>query len=112
MDRYMKGATTVNENLKAFLQKFVEDEELQAKFQGVEDVDTAYALASSIQGGFTKEEFVDTMTELSASTRELSDEELEAVAGGTNTTPITIGVTISTPISTVGTAIMLTGGNL
>jgi len=94
------------------LQKFVEDEELQAKFQGVEDVDTAYALASSIQDGFTKEEFVDTMTELSAKMSELSDEELAALAGGKNTTPITIGVTISTPISTVGTALFLTGGNL
>ena len=60
----------------------------------------------------TKEEFVDTMTELSAKMSELSDEELAAVAGGKNTTPITIGVTISTPISTVGTALFLTGGNL
>ena len=102
----------MNENLKVFLQKFVEDEELQAKFQGIEDVDAAYALASSIQDGFTKEEFVDTMTKLSAGIRELSDEELAAVAGGDATTGLVLGLSISTPIGVSATAVMATGGTI
>ena len=75
----------MNENLKNLLKKLVKDEELQAKFQAAGTLDEAYALASSIQDGFTKEEFIETMKKLSNISEdqsELSDEDLEMIAGG------------------------------
>lgn len=72
-----------NENLKAFFEKFADDEELQVKMSQVTNPDEAYALASSVQSGFTKEEFVEAMKQLQAATgEEISDEDMEQVAGG------------------------------
>ena len=75
----------MNENIKAFLKKVNADKELQAKFEAVRDPEEAYKLASSIQSGFTKEEFVATMTkikEASETLGELKDDDLVKVAGG------------------------------
>jgi predicted ribosomally synthesized peptide with nif11-like leader len=73
----------VNENIVKFLEKVANDEELQAKMQKATNPDEAYAIASSVQDGFTKEEFVAVMQELNAQTdQELSDDDLEQVAGG------------------------------
>jgi predicted ribosomally synthesized peptide with nif11-like leader len=73
----------MNENIKAFLQKLAADEALQAQFKGIKDPDKAYELAASVQGGFTKEEFVEAMKELKAKmSRDLSDDDLEKAAGG------------------------------
>lgn len=73
----------MNESIKAFLQKVNEDEALQAQFKEIKDPDKAYELAASIQGGFTKEEFAQTMKELKAKmSRDLSDDDLEKAAGG------------------------------
>jgi predicted ribosomally synthesized peptide with nif11-like leader len=73
----------MNENIKAFLQKLSADEALQAQFKAVKDPDKAYELAASVQGGFTKEEFVEAMKELKAKmSRDLSDDDLEKAAGG------------------------------
>lgn len=84
----------MNENLKAFLEKVSKDEALQAKFQNVHSPDEAYALASSVQEGFTKEEFVETMTKLYQMEKgELSDEDLEAVSGGVDIGGVDIPVT-------------------
>ena len=56
-----------------------------AKLQAITDPDEAYALVSSIQGGFTKEEFIDTMKKIQAAAEgELSDEEVAAAAGGSS----------------------------
>lgn len=51
------------------------------------NVDDAYEYASSMQEGFSKEEFVDCMKKLQdlAKQEELSDEDLDAVAGGSGT---------------------------
>ena len=73
----------MNENIKKFLEKMGEDPELQAKFSSLHDPDEAYALASSIQDGFTKEEFIETMTAIrDAMDENLSDEDLARSAGG------------------------------
>ena len=48
----------MNEIIKAFLEKVSEDADLQAKFSQIKNLDEAYALASSIRFGFTKEEFI------------------------------------------------------
>lgn len=73
----------MNENIKAFLEKVTEDQELQAKLSEIRDPDEAYALASSVQGGFTKEEFVTEMTKIKEAMDEnLSEADLAKSAGG------------------------------
>jgi predicted ribosomally synthesized peptide with nif11-like leader len=73
----------VNQNIVEFLKKIADDEELQAKMQKAANPDEAYAIASAVQDGFTKEEFVEAMQALNAQTsQELSDEDLAQVAGG------------------------------
>ena len=75
----------MNENIKILIQKVAADESLQAKMQAFTDMDEAYEFATSIQGGFTKEEFTDIMLKLSEKLNnddELSDDDLASVAGG------------------------------
>lgn len=73
----------MNENIRLFLEKISKDEESLAKMQSITDPDEAYAFAASIQDGFTKEEFIDTMNKLHAAQNgEISDEDLEKLAGG------------------------------
>jgi predicted ribosomally synthesized peptide with nif11-like leader len=83
---FLGGSTfmnEVNENIVKFLEKVANDEELQAKMQKATNPDEAYAIASGVQDGFTKEEFVEAMKELNAQTdQEVSDDDLEQVAGG------------------------------
>ena len=47
----------MNENIKKFLEKVARDPELTAKMRAVQDPDEAYRLASSLQDGFTKEDY-------------------------------------------------------
>lgn len=92
----------MNENIKLFLEKFAQDEELQAKFRSIKDADEAYAAASAVQGGFTKDEFVEAMTSLTQS-GEISDDDVAAVAGGggqgISELPPAISATVSLSIS-------------
>lgn len=80
----------MNENIKAFLQKLAADKALQAQFKEIKELDKAYELAASVQGGFTKEEFAESMKELKAKmSRDLSDDDLEKAAGGGITKDVT-----------------------
>ena len=54
----------MNENIKKFMQKVAADEALQAKMKSFTDLDSAYEFASSIQDGFTKEEFSEAMSDM------------------------------------------------
>ena len=75
----------MNENLKMFLQKVAADEKIQAKMKSFTDIDEAYDYAVSIQDGYSKEEFEAVMVEItkgSAENDEISDDDLENVAGG------------------------------
>ncbi len=73
----------MNENIKKLLEKVEKDKELQAKFEKVKELDEAYKLAASVQGGFTKEEFVEWAREVSkASVQDMSDKDIEKIAGG------------------------------
>ena len=75
----------MNENIKVLLQKIAEDESLTAKFKACQNVDEAYAVASGVADGFTKEEFVAAMKELKASAAnngDLSEEDLAKMSGG------------------------------
>jgi predicted ribosomally synthesized peptide with nif11-like leader len=65
------------------LEKVAADEELQAKMQKATNPDEAYAIASAVQDGFSKEEFVEVMQALNAqNANELSEDDLNKVAGG------------------------------
>ncbi len=51
----------MNENIKKFLEKAAQDPELTAKMSAAQNPDEAYKLASSVQDGFTREEFITAM---------------------------------------------------
>ena len=75
----------MNENIKVLLEKVAGDEGLLAKFSACKSVDEAYELAKELVGGFTKEEFVEAMNALNAADDgDISDEDLNAAAGGSN----------------------------
>ena len=93
----------MNESIKAFLEKIAADEELQTRFSQINDPDEAYVLASSIQPGFTKKEFVEAMTAIKeAMNEDLTDEDLAKSAGG-DTEDIIVSVGASLAISVVVT---------
>lgn len=75
----------MNENIQKLMKKVSENPEIAAKFSGLTDPEEAFKLASSIQDGFTKEEFmaaVETVKATMEENKELSDEDLNKVAGG------------------------------
>ncbi len=78
----------MNENLVIFLKKASEDEELATKLRAVRNPDEAYSLAASVQGGFTKEEFVQTMTQLNS--QDLSAADISAISGGIDDVELTV----------------------
>ena len=73
----------MNENIKAFLEKVAASPDLQAQLSQIRNPDEAYKLATSVQDGFTTDEFVSEMKKLyEAQTVDLSDEDIAKVAGG------------------------------
>ena len=78
----------MNEKIALFLQKVEKDETLVAKLSAIKNPDEAYALAASVQGGFTKEEFVAAMEGIRNG--DLSVADLEKLAGGVDTTDFVI----------------------
>ena len=93
----------MNENIKKFLEKLAADQELQTKFSEVKDPDEAFALAQSIQDGFTKEEFITEMTKIKeAMAEDLTDEDLSKSAGGdANDVLVTVTVVSASVVSAV-----------
>ena len=86
----------MNENIKLFLEKLESDPELQEKIIAEKDPDKVYLIASSVQGGFTKEEFIEEMTKIKTDMDEnLTDEDLAKSAGGIDTSQIVSIVTVS-----------------
>ena len=67
------------EQLSALLAKLKEDAGLQAKFKGAADLDAAVAMAQEAGFDVSKAEWLKHQAQ---KTLELSDEELEGVAGG------------------------------
>ncbi len=68
------------EQLKAFLAKVKDDTSLQEKLKGSADADAALAIAKEAGFAITAED----IQSMQSATVELSDEELEGVAGGKN----------------------------
>ena len=93
----------MNENIKVFLEKLAADQELQARFSQLKDPDQAYELASSIQSGFTKEEFITEMTKIKEAMEEdLTDDDLAKSSGGdVDTLVASITVSVATVTSAV-----------
>ncbi|MBQ9612630.1 MAG: Nif11-like leader peptide family RiPP precursor [Lachnospiraceae bacterium] len=97
----------MNENIKLFLEKVAKDPEAAAKIGAIRDPEEAYAFASSMQDGFTKEEFISTMETLKSSiesSEELTDEDLSKIAGGEADTVSLVVSTIQ--ISLWGSALL------
>ena len=94
----------MNENIKKFLEKLAQDEEAQAKFRATTDPDEAYRIASALQDGFTKEEFVAAMEELAKEVRpnEINDSDLNDLAGGVDV-DINVAVTVGAGVGGVVT---------
>ena len=90
----------MNESMKKFLEKVVQDPELTAKLSAIKDPDEAYRLASALQDGFTKEEFITAMKELAAASGDLTNDDLKKFAGGVDTVDLSKSVA-----ATVGTAV-------
>jgi predicted ribosomally synthesized peptide with nif11-like leader len=76
----------MNENIKKFVEKAINDKALQDKMAACKTPEEAYAIASSVQDGFTMEEFTEAMQQLFDLTHEneLTDEDLAKAAGGTS----------------------------
>ncbi len=93
----------MNENIKVFLEKLAADPELQARFSQLKDPDQAYELASSIQPGFTKEEFITEMTKIKEAMEEdLTDADLAKSSGGdTDTVVASVTISVATVVSAV-----------
>jgi len=93
----------MNENIKVFLEKLAADPELQARFSQLKDPDQAYELASSIQPGFTKEEFITEMTKIKEAMEEdLTDADLAKSSGGdTETVVASVTISVATVVSAV-----------
>ena len=80
----------MNESIVLFLQKVEKDEALAAKLSAIRSPDEAYALAASVQEGFTKEEFVAAMDGIRNG--DLSDADLARMSGGVIDVPISVSV--------------------
>ena len=66
------------EQLKSFLEKVKTDTSLQEKLKGAADADAALAIAKEVGFAITAED----IQSMQSATTELSDEELESLAGG------------------------------
>ena len=73
----------MNENIKIMLEKLIKDEETQKKLAATRDPDEAYAIASALHGGYTKEEFFTVMQAIQEQQAASLDEaDLAKTAGG------------------------------
>ena len=91
----------MNEKIKLFLQKVEGDEALAAKMRDIRNPDEAYALAASVQDGFTKEEFVAAMEGIRDG--DLTADDLGKLAGGVDVSDVA-SATASASVVTAGAA--------
>ncbi len=95
----------MKEELKLFFQKVAEDRELQEKMQSCKSPEEVYVIASSVQDGFTFEEFTEATAELyEQTTAELTDEDLAKAAGGAGDSGDTVFATVCSGIAAAGLA--------
>ncbi len=81
----------MNEHIKIMLEKLARDEEAQKKLAAVRTPEEAYAIASALHGGYTKEELIEAMMTMKGTENaDLSDADLSKAAGGVNWLVITL----------------------
>ena len=96
----------MNENINIMLEKLAKDEETLKKLSAVRDPDEAYAIVIAIQGGYTKDEFVETMKALNEQlNQDLDEKDLATASGGTDAGEVVEAVTKATA-SGVATAVI------
>lgn len=71
-------------DFKQFCEKLASDEALKEQFKACADLKAAYEFAKSIGLTLSFEEFSDEMTKITEAVSALSDEDLEAVSGGSH----------------------------
>ena len=82
----------MNENILKMLDLLTQNEEAQKKFASIRDPEEAYALATSIHGGYTQEEFIQAMASLrDQMNQDLSEDDLATAAGGESTVSEIVG---------------------
>lgn len=99
------------------LELLSQDEEAMKKLSAIRDPEEAYALVTSIHGGYTKEEFVETMTAINDSiNQDINSDDLNKVAGGRTAEERkrtaengAIGTGIATAISSVFASVSYAG---
>ena len=97
----------MNGNIVKFLKQVEQDEALVAKLNAIKDPDEAYALAASVQDGFTKEEFVAAMEGIRNG--ELSDADLAKMSGGIED-DVLMSASISASVSSSVTSLSAAAG--
>ena len=98
----------MNENVLKLLDLMSKDEDLQKKFAAIHDVDEAYALAVSVLGGYTKEEFIATVTALQEQmATDLNEKDLSAAAGGQDLSKGELSAAITTSCTVACTMAVL-----
>lgn len=80
----------MSEKMREFIEKLAKDEGLLKKMEGAKSPEEAFAIASEAVNGLDQKDFTETMLKLKEmaekkqqqGTAELSDEDLDMVAGG------------------------------
>ena len=74
----------MNEGLKILVKEMNQNTEFSDKMKNCKSVEEAYQLASSVSTGYSQQEFVDFMKEISKKREdgELTESDLDHVAGG------------------------------
>lgn len=93
--------------IKLFLEKLADDTDLQEKMAACKTPEEAYNIASSVQPGFTIEEFIEVMTTVKESIEAgeaLSDEDLAKAAGGVTSDDLDKAATFVMFVTCAGTA--------
>ena len=80
----------MNEKLKKLFEAIEKDDSLVEKFKSCKTAEEAYGIATSVADGYTIDEFKEIMLKIdkaakAAENPELSDEDLDQVAGGFST---------------------------
>ncbi len=101
----------MNENLKKLFDEIRNNEELVEKFKECKTAEEAYAVATSAADGYTIEEFKEIMMKIDSAAKttnsELSDEDLDQVAGGLSTGDwLIIGGTSAAGVATITAGII------
>ena len=88
------------EQLKAFLEKVQGDTSLQEKLKAAADANAVAAIAKEAGFSISADDLITAISELSEEERELSEEELEGMAGGRERPLLVIAVRMT--LYTVG----------